>query len=483
MGKKKVTTQIQGFKTPRRKFSLPLFGFFWKTSSILLAAIFLSMGGSPILVSYAQNQRTEELTLPMAAEIALVQNPLVRATTLGQEIADAQFDEARSEWFPRIQFSETFTRSNNPVFVFGSLLEQGHFSQENFNIQTLNNPDPLNNFRTQVTLHQPVFNQGQTLRRVAQARIARQQADLQKESVQQKVRFEVVRTYYGVLVTQAKRTVAQEAVKMAEADVKRIRDRFETGLTVQSDLLAAEVQLAEFRQQLIQTEGEVATAYASLNTVLGAPIDEPYNVKGELIPKTFDMPNQKELIWMALVRRPDYLLASFAVRSNQEEVRGAKGQYLPDINVFANYGGSGKNLASGSSDYAFGASLIFNIFDGGRKARLTQARVAEKIASAEQEHLASQIRLEVVRAYQDCISARERTGVAALAIARAEETFRIVQDRYQEGLTTITEVLRAETALVRARMSLLAARYEHYVSYAQVLLASGRLDHVEPFLS
>jgi outer membrane protein TolC len=58
-----------------------------------------------------------------------------------------------------------------------------------------------------------------------------------------------------------------------------------------------------------------------------------------------------------------------------------------------------------------------------------------------------------------------------------------VQDRYHEGLTTITEVLRAETALVRARMNVLAARHDYYIGYANVLLTSGRLTDVQAFVS
>jgi outer membrane protein TolC len=105
------------------------------------------------------------------------------------------------------------------------------------------------------------------------------------------------------------------------------------------------------------------------------------------------------------------------------------------------------------------------------------------MATAERENVSNQIRLEVTRAYHQYISARDRRGVAARAITQAEEALRIVEDRYRGGLTTITEVLMAETALVRARMNLLGARYDHYVSYAHVLLATGRLVDVQPFVS
>jgi outer membrane protein len=152
------------------------------------------------------------------------------------------------------------------------------------------------------------------------------------------------------------------------------------------------------------------------------------------------------------------------------------------VDLFGNYGMSGKDLSSGSSDWTIGASLTFNVFDPGRGARISKARAAESMASAEQEHLANQIRLEVVRAYQQHVSARERLSVAGQVIDQATEAHRIIQNRYREGLTTITEVLRAETALVRARLNLVAARYDHYVSYAHVLLSVGKLTDIQPFV-
>jgi outer membrane protein len=426
----------------------------------------------------------EALTLPLAVEIALRTNPLMRATASGREIADAQAQEAKAGRFPLVQLSETWINGNNPVFVFGSLLEQGRFTQQNFNLTSLNNPDPLNNFRFGVTIKAPLFDGRQTSTRVAVAKLNQKQADTQTDQVAQRVRFETLKAYYGVLLAQMKKEVADEAVKLAEADVKRSGDRVEIGATVSSDLLSAEAQLAEFHQQRIQAAGDVVIARATLATALGLPVDAPQNVSGRLVAKVFDVAGQDELMRMALDRRPDYSRASLVGESRREQLKGARSEFLPRVDVFANAGVSAnKWIFDGSGDYLIGASVTFNLLDAGRKARIAQARAAAELAASEQEHLANQIRLEVVRAYQEYVSARERLVVAERVISHAAEALRIVQDRYHEGLTTITEVLRAETALVRARLNLLAARYDHYVGYANVLLATGRLTDVEPFAS
>ncbi|HAF24779.1 MAG TPA: hypothetical protein DCK93_18060, partial [Blastocatellia bacterium] len=220
----------------------------------------------------------------------------------------------------------------------------------------------------------------------------------------------------------------------------------------------------------------------ALNTALGLPVNSPHTITDQLSERLFSIEPPDELNRLALVQRPEYARALLAVRRNARQVRGAHDEVLPRVDAFTSLGVSGRSPVTGSSDYAVGASVTVNIFDAGRKARINQARAAEAIAQAEQEQLANQISFEVVRAYQQFVSARERLLVVAQTTTQASEVLRIVRDRYREGLTTITEVLRAELALVRARTDVLTARHDHYVAYANVLLATGRLKDVRPFV-
>lgn len=446
-------------------------------------AVVLVFQGTIALAQGNVTQQGEALTLPLAIDLALKTNPLTRATAAGRELADAQIVEARAGRLPQVQLSETFMNGNNPVFVFGSLLEQARFTQQNFNLPLLNNPDPLTNFRFGVTVKAPLFDQWQSATRIKRAQLGRQQADAQTSLVEQQVRFETLRAFYGLLLAQAKKEVSDEAIKLAEADVKLSRDRVEAGTAVVSDLLAAEVQLAEARQQAIQTDGDIVTAQATFNTALGLPVNTPQRIQGDLVEKKFDLADQEELIRLALEHRSDLKRAGLAADSGEVSVTGARNEYLPRVDVFANFGTSRNNFVNGSTDYTVGASLTFNLFDAGRNARIAQARAAANLAVSEQQHLTNQIRLEVVRAHQQFVSARERLKVAERIIAQASEALRITQDRYQAGLTTITEVLRAETTLTRARLIVLSARHDFYVGYASVMLSTGKLTDVQPFVS
>jgi outer membrane protein len=423
------------------------------------------------------------LTLAQAADIAMQTNPLTRVTAADTQLADAQLAEARSGRLPSLVASSSFTRSNNPVFVFGGLLEQGRFGPENFAITSLNDPDALNNFRSALTLRLPVFDQRQTATRISSARIAREQVDHESNLVRQQIRFEVIKGYYALLLAQAQVRVADDAIATADADVKRARDMVETGVVVQADLLAAQVQLADFRQRRVQVGSELVTAQAALNTALGVAVDTRQQPVGELGERNFSLGAFDELLTAALQNRPDYQQALLASRARSVELRGARGEWLPRVDAFVSAGHSSSHVFGGGGDYAAGGTVTFNVFDAGRKERIAQRQAAASIANAQQEQLANQIRFEVVRAYQQYLSARERLKVVAEISAQANETLRIVQDRYQAGITTITELLRAETALVRARSDILAARYDQYVGYANVLLATGRLTDVGVFAS
>jgi outer membrane protein TolC len=185
----------------------------------------------------------------------------------------------------------------------------------------------------------------------------------------------------------------------------------------------------------------------------------------------------------ALTNRPDYQRVLLSSRSSEIQLRGARGEWLPRVDAFATAGASTPHLTGGSGDYAAGASVTFNVFDAGRKARIDQAKAAESAALAERDQVANQIRFEVVRSYEQYLTARARLAVVSQISTQASETLRIVQDRYAAGLTTITELLRAETALVRARSDVLGARFDQYVGYANVLLTTGRLKDVGPFSS
>ena len=415
------------------------------------------------------------LTLREAVSEALANHPAIALADARQNGAAAREAEARAMRLPRVELSETVTRSNNPVFVFGSLLEQGEFSQQHFDPAFLNAPDAMTNFRTALTARYALFDRFRTSSAVAQGRNAVGRAELELEETRQRVRSEVIARYYGVVIAREKLAVAQESVRFAEADAKVARDRFEQGLVVESDALSAEVQLASFRQRVLAAEGELAVAQTALATVAGRAIDvDGAGLGGEEAVATPALADA--FVQRAVGNRAPVRSAATYVHDAELRLRAERGALLPRVDTFANLAASNDN-----SDYAAGLAITIDVFDRGRPARVAAARAEIDAARAGETLARDAVTMEVVGAWHRLRTARESAKVAGRAVGQAESAARIVRDRYEQGLTTITEQLRAQTALVSARFELLAARYESIVAHAELLRATGELNDLEAF--
>jgi outer membrane protein len=423
----------------------------------------------------------EELTLHDAVALALERNPQMRVVTAQREVASARLTEARSMWLPHADVTETFARSNNPVFVFGSLLEQGRFGPANFDPRFLNNPGPLTNWRLAFNVRYTIFDQLRRLDSTRQAAGANEQAGLATEEARQRTRAEVLSRFYGVMVAAAKREVAADAVRAGESDVRAMRDKFAQGLLVESDALAAEVQLAQFQQQEIEAEGDLAVARAALNTAIERDVDSDVTTHGALAAKQFPEIPLDEALARGIAARGDIHSARLAADNARLQLQIARGSLLPRIDTFATWGASGAHFGDRNSDHIFGVMAAFDVFDPSKVTRIAEARAGLEMARAGESGARDRVSMEVVSAWHRVRSARQRVNLASKAVEQAEAAARIVRDRYEQGLTTITEHLRAQTALVNARLNLLGARYEYVVGYAELLRATGGLHDVDLF--
>ena len=195
-------------------------------------------------VAAAQSIFPSKLDLEAAVAKALDSDPQIRSSKTAEQIADVWSREARTGRLPTVQFSQSFTRSNNPVFVFGSLLEQGRFAASNFDLNALNHPDGLNNFRSSVSIRAPIFDKWQTRTRVDRAKLEVTRAGLATEAVSQKLRFDVIKTFYGAILADELLKATNASVRSAKENSRNTQNFVDVGMVAESDSLVANVELA-----------------------------------------------------------------------------------------------------------------------------------------------------------------------------------------------------------------------------------------------
>src|SRR5664279_6504802 len=220
----------------------------------------------------------DSLSLREAVRISLQENKAIAGTTAGARASEARIAQARGGMLPKINYSESFARSDNPVFVFSSLLAQHQFGAENFSIGPLNRPDFLNNFQSQVTVDQPIYEAGQTRNAVKSAELAQKMTGEEQRLVQMNVISGAARAYYGAVLAAENLKAAEQAVRSAEADLKRAEAVRAAGMSTDVDVLSIRVHLAAVTEQRIDRAADVDIAKSALNDALGLPLDTPHTL-------------------------------------------------------------------------------------------------------------------------------------------------------------------------------------------------------------
>ncbi|MBI3086114.1 MAG: TolC family protein [candidate division NC10 bacterium] len=442
--------------------------------------LILVLAGAPGTSTSAQGEpgSPTDLALAAAVKLALAKHPALRAAGYQAAAAAAGVDQARASFLPRVDFSEGITRSDNPVYAFGALLTQGRFTQADFAVERLNHPDPLTNWRTNIAGSLPLFMGGRSFLGYQQAQIGHEVAERGRARVEHEVIFGVTRAYYGVLLAQEAKATVDAAVRTAEANLASAESRYEAGMVVASDALAARVRLARLKEEAIAAANQLRLAHAGLNDAMGVALDQPYRITGRLDLPPLRHERFEGLEALAHEKRPEYRQAALEEQRLEKEVLRAKGAFLPTMHLLGNYEINNHRFSGdGQDSWSVGVVMNWNLWSGGAdRARFVEAQASQQRASALRERLASAIALEVRDAFLALQTARERVAVAKDAVAHAEESLRIVQDRYDNGLTTIVELLDSETALTAARTNLTRTLYEATVGQARLELSLGTLD-------
>jgi len=169
--------------------------------------------------------------------------------------------------------------------------------------------------------------------------------------------------------------------------------------------------------------------------------------------------------------------AKFAVDLAETQASGARKNLLPQVVAHGGFEADRQRFYDkGGTNWMVSIGLRWNLFNGfSDKARIEETKSLVRRSEADQERAGSAIRLQVRRAWADLRAAEQRIEVAKASVEEAEESLRITQNRYQAGMSTVTDLLRTETAVLEARTRYLTAIHDQRIAATALELASGRL--------
>ncbi len=416
------------------------------------------------------------LTLNGCIKSAIENNRAYLAEQENTAAAKEGIGKAASGFLPKVDVSETYMRTDNPVMDFGAKINQGVFTTAD--LSKVNDPAPINNFNFRAQVTQPIFNGGKEWVGLKRAKLNAEASEMGLERARQDLVYRVVQAYYGVLLAGEYCKVAEAAVKDTEGHVQTATKFFEQGMLLESEVLSAKVRLAEAREMLVRAKNRLDTAKAGLNLVMARPQDAQVSIGQKLEYQEFPG-SLPELQREAVDARPDLKGSTLNTRNAEAGITLARTDYLPNLNFIARYELDDKNMFRARGDsYTLLGVVSWNFFDG----LLTTYSVGEaKARHNSSMHMLDQMReevlLEVRQSWNAVQEARERIDISSTSVKEAEESFRIIQRRFASGLSKTIDVMDAETSLTRARLSRVQALYDYNTAVAAVKLSVGRKEY------
>ncbi len=438
--------------------------FFFIPTLALLAIFFVHTAGA-----LAQDQ---SFTLADAVRHALEHNNEILAAESSLAAKKDDVGVARSNLLPKVYFEERALRTNNPTYVFMSKLNQRLFTQQDFVIDSLNHPNPYNDFQTQFAAEQPIFVPKVWVGMDMSAR-EHQAGSIDLSRKKEEIAFRVCQAWLMVHTAKAHLTVAEKGVEDAGEHYRIAKLRYEADLGMYADTLRASTALAESKQRRVSAEKQHSLARRMLGLLIG--LTGSADVAGE-IP---DFPLQDvEAYARASQARGDVRSMELRTENAEKNIRMTEADYLPYVGVGGGYQWNDPSNLFGSSgdSWQVSAFLRWNLFDGAK--REYELSKAKHQARQAREHLLGMKKAAAYGLYQAQLGVEEAKAnleLAREALKTAEEGKRLVQTRYENSFSPIVDMLDAQVALDRARAGFVARENEYRVAVLNLGWESGTI--------
>ncbi|MCL7488084.1 MAG: TolC family protein [Desulfobulbaceae bacterium] len=429
------------------------------TATLMLLLLLSAIVRTPVMAR-SNPPVPEEWTPENAVAYALANNPDTAIARQRIAIARAAVQEANAAFYPRLDLNASYQQTNNPMYSFGNILNQGVFDDT----IDFNDPGVTDNLSMNATLSYRLYNGGRDRAGLdaaeAGSTVSRHEMDL----VRSELGFAVVKTLFTIIQAQETIVAGEASLEAIEASLQAAQARHEAGDLLKADLLNLEVHRSEARENLIRARHGLELARRAFLNLLG--LDH-----GKVTIAPDCATDQFSPADLSLDQHPELKKLAAAIQSADARVRQAQGGYYPTADAFAGYQvDHGYEFDGSGNSWLAGIKVNFNLFAG----RQTEAQVAAaKARLAEQKEyrrkLSLAIGLEVEQARLALEEAKQRVQVTEKMVEQAEESANLSRERFKEGLLLSSELIDVEKRLTDARV-----RRTHALTAKRIAVADLR---------
>jgi len=388
----------------------------------------------------AQRIDYQALSLEDCLALARKYNPgVIGATERIQELM-ADYQAAKSKFFPRLVLVSYYERANpDRLSPQGGLTTQPLFKEEAL---------------ASVSGKQILYDGGKTYYSTQVAKIG---AEAQRQEVRRttdEVAFTATEAFYRLIEAKENLRVAREALQERQDFATLTEAFFKAGKVTQLDSLRARSQVSEAEQAKVEAENAVRLAKEILARSMGLKEDVQLDISGRLSDELTPAADINSLWQEALKTNPEIKRLDLEIEQSQNQIKAARGAYFPEISLQGDLGVRHHDLGGTKGEWLGGVFVEFPFFEGG----LTKAQVAK----ASSQYLQSiekkrdrldSIKVDLTTAWRDQGNAYQGVLSTRQTVATNEEAYASAQALYRNGKAIGLDVLQAEVDLTGSRFN------------------------------
>ncbi len=438
---------------------------------IWVALLAVALLAVPCLASDQPAPRKLDLT--RVVELALAQNPGLRAAAERRSEVTGAVEEVSADAWPQIDLVGSWSRARNPAFLNSPDFEDIVSQFPDFK------PGEQELWDLGVKLNQTLYSGGKVRAAVDLAKLVVEVTDAQIGKVELETALAAAEAYYRLLQAQGALDTVEIQRRARRRSLEVVEVRYELGSATRLEVLRARSALVAVEPTVARIRGQVEVSKSRLRTILGLDPDavvEASPAAGELP----EPPAFEQLLDLARRERPE--LEDLRLRGRalgrQRVVTVADGR--PQVELATVYGRQARLVDDLSKplfdNWAVSLGLTWSLFDGGRrKGQLAQLESRERQLAWQLEELESEIVSEIEEALVEYRTSRRRQRSAEVAAEAAREASRVALASYREGVAIQADLLGAQEDEIQAEFVRVDAFYGAWMRAARLLRAVGRL--------
>lgn len=417
-----------------------------------------------MLLAAATANAAQGWTLDQCIEYAIENNIQVRQSDLNAQNNDVELNKAVSNRLPGVSASASQGWSFGRSITADNTYANTNTASTSFSIGA------------DMTL----FAGGRINGNIKMAELSLEAAKSDLERIKDDIRVQVAQAFIQIVYNRSILDVARNQVTIDSMQVERLTALAAIGKASSAEVASQNATLAQSRLSVTQAQNNLSLSILTLTQLLELPSPDGFDiVQPETDNLELSIPDSPEAIYaQALDIKPAVKSEEIRLEQAGKNIQVARSGYLPSLSLSASAGTNYYSSSNLKSD-AFGTQIKNNfgphiglnlnipIFSrNSNRNNVRSAKLGQMNQQMQLDNVKKTLYKEIQQAYYNAVASKSRYESSELVQTSAQESFDLVQAKYEGGKASITEFNESKNRLVSAQADLLKYRYEYLFNTA-----------------